>query len=140
LELKLVEDPVTYILRQKLSASRRGSAARHGTRPRPLGDAQRHGGIDTGETWYVLSAGCRYGATCASAVENRNNTNPSLWQVNFTLSPEAAKRSALHSAKYWPPDGHRFGSPVIPRHHPRQDEDSGEITGNFSQESAHIWR
>jgi len=73
-------------------------------------------------------------------VENRNNTNPSLWQVNFTLSPEAAKRFGLHSAKYWPPDGHRFGSPVISAHIQGKIEDSGEITAISARNRLTIWR
>src|SRR5205814_9728657 len=32
------------------------------------------------------------GRDLRSAVENRNSTNPGMWQVNFTLSPEAARR------------------------------------------------
>jgi len=43
------------------------------------------------------------GRNPASAVETRNTNNPGLWQVEpFTLSPEAARRSAHSSPQQKP--------------------------------------
>jgi preprotein translocase subunit SecD len=141
LELKLVEDPVTYSS-QTEALSRHGGVLPPGTELVPGRSETRNatGGIDTGETWYVLSrAAAVTGRDLRSAVENRNNTNPSLWQVNFTLSPEAAKRFGPFTQQNIGRQmaivlDHRvISAPTIQG----KIEDSGEITGNFSQESAH---
>jgi preprotein translocase subunit SecD len=141
LELKLVEDPATYAS-QTEALSRHGGILPPGTEIVPGRSETRNatGGIDTGETWYVLSrAAAVTGRDLRSAVENRNNTNPSLWQVNFTLSPEAAKRFGPFTQQNIGRQmaivlDHRvISAPTIQG----KIEDSGEITGNFSQESAH---
>jgi preprotein translocase subunit SecD len=141
LELKLVEDPATYTS-QTEALSRHGGILPPGTEIVPGRSETRNatGGIDTGETWYVLSrAAAVTGRDLRSAVENRNNTNPSLWQVNFTLSPEAAKRFGPFTQQNIGRQmaivlDHRvISAPTIQG----KIEDSGEITGNFSQESAH---
>src|SRR6266851_1114035 len=94
LELKLVEDPTTYTS-QTEALSRHGGVLPPGTelvRDDPK-TRKSTGGIDTGESWYVLGrASVVTGRDLRSAVENRNTTNPGMWQVNFTLSPEAARR------------------------------------------------
>src|SRR5229473_1616372 len=94
LELKLVEDPNPY-------PSEAAALAAHGgvlppnTEIVPGSSEMRNpsGGFDTGESWYVLSrAPIVTGRDLRSAVETRNTNNPGMWQVNFTLSPEAARR------------------------------------------------
>jgi len=141
LELKLVEDPATYTS-QTEALSRHGGVLPPGTEIVPGRSETRNaaGGIDTGETWYVLSrAAAVTGRDLRSAVENRNSTNPTLWQVNFTLSPEAARRFGPFTQQNIGRQmaivlDHRvISAPTIQG----KIEDSGEITGNFSQESAH---
>jgi preprotein translocase subunit SecD len=141
LELKLVEDPATYTS-QTEALSRHGGVLPPGTEIVPGRSETRNatGGIDTGETWYVLSrAAAVTGRDLRSAVENRNNTNPTMWQVNFTLSPEAARRFGPFTQQNIGRQmaivlDHRvISAPTIQG----KIEDSGEITGNFSQESAH---
>ncbi len=141
LELKLVEDPRTYSS-QVEALSAHGGVLPPGTEL-VRDDPKTHksaAGSDTGETWYVVSrAPIVTGRDLRSAVENRSTANPGMWQINFTLSPEAA---------------HRFG-PFTQQNIGRQMaivldhlvssaptiqgriDDTGEITGNFSQESAH---
>src|SRR5467141_2170872 len=141
LELRLVRDPVVYSS-QAEALSRHGGVLPPGTELLPGRSESRtsSGGIDTGETWYVLSrAAAVTGRDLRSAVEHRNNTNPSLWQVNFTLSPEAARRFGPFTQQNIGRQmaivlDHRvISAPTIQG----KIEDSGEITGNFSQESAH---
>src|SRR5467141_4523084 len=141
LELKLMEDPQTYSS-QAEALSRHGGVLPPGTELVPGRSETRNaaGGIDTGETWYVLSrAPIVTGRDLRSAVENRNTANPGMWQVNFTLSPEAAKRFGPFTQQNIGRQmaivlDHRVTSaPTIQG----RIDDSGEITGNFSQESAH---
>jgi preprotein translocase subunit SecD len=141
LELKLVEDPVPYAS-QAEALSRHGGVLPPGTELVPGRSETRNatGGIDTGESWYVLSrAPAVTGRDLRSAVENRNTTNPGMWQVNFTLSPEAARRFGPFTQQNIGRQmaivlDHRVSSaPTIQG----RIDDTGEITGNFSQESAH---
>jgi len=141
LELKLVEDPRTYSS-QVEALSAHGGVLPPGTELVHDDPKTRKstGGVDTGAPWSVVSrAPIVTGRDLRSAIENRSAANPGMWQVNFTLSPEAA---------------HRFG-PFTQQNIGRQMaivldhlvtsaptiqgkiEDTGEITGNFSQESAH---
>src|SRR5882724_2042345 len=141
LELKLMEDPQTYSS-QAEALSRHGGVLPPGTELVPGRSESRNpsGGFDTGEVWYVLSrAPIVTGRDLRSAVENRNTANPGMWQVNFTLSPEAAKRFGPFTQQNI---GHQMAivldhrvtsAPTIQG----RIDDSGEITGNFSQESAH---
>jgi preprotein translocase subunit SecD len=141
LELKLMEDPQTYSS-QAEALSRHGGVLPPGTELVPGRPETRNpsGGFDTGEVWYVLSrAPIVTGRDLRSAVENRNTANPGMWQVNFTLSPEAAKRFGPFTQQNIGRQmaivlDHRVSSaPTIQG----RIDDSGEITGNFSQESAH---
>ncbi len=141
LELKLVEDPTTYTS-QTEALSRHGGVLPPGTelvRDDPK-TRKSTGGIDTGETWYVLGrASVVTGRDLRSAVENRNTTNPGMWQVNFTLSPEAARRFGPFTQQNIGRQmaivlDHRvYSAPSING----RIDDSGMIEGNFSQESAH---
>jgi preprotein translocase subunit SecD len=91
LELKLVEDPVPYGS-QVEALSRHGGVLPPGTELVSGRSETRNstGGIDAGESWYVLTrAPAVTGRDLRSAVETRNTNNPGMWQVNFTLSPEA---------------------------------------------------
>src|SRR4029077_20036049 len=88
LELRLVEDPVSYSS-QTEALSRHGGVLPPGTELVPGRSETRNatGGVDTGESWYVLSrAAAVTGRDLRSAVETRNTNNPGMWQVNFTLS------------------------------------------------------
>jgi preprotein translocase subunit SecD len=141
LELKLVEDPVAY-------ASQTEALARHGGVLPPgtelvSGRSESRtatGAADAGESWYVLSrAPIVTGRDLRSATENRNTNNPGMWQVNFTLSAEAARRFGpfteqnLHRQMAIVLEHRVYSAPVING----RIDDSGMIEGNFSQESAH---
>jgi preprotein translocase subunit SecD len=141
LELRLMEDPVTYSS-QAEALSRHGGVLPPGTELVPGRSEARNpsGGFDTGEVWYLLSrAPVVTGRDLRSAVENRSTSNPGMWQVNFTLSPEAAKRFGPFTQQNIGRQmaivlDHRVTSaPTIQG----RIDDSGEITGNFSEESAH---
>ena len=140
LELRLVEDPITYPSVSAYMAQHtvlppgtelvRGSA--EGRNP--------NGTTDNSEVWYLVDrAPVVTGRDLRSAVENRNASNPGMWQINFTLSPEAARRFGPFTQQNIGRQmaivlDHRVTSaPTIQG----KIEDSGEITGNFSQESAH---
>jgi preprotein translocase subunit SecD len=141
LELRLVEDPVSYSS-QAEALSRHGGVLPPGTELVPGRSETRNatGGVDTGESWYVLSrAAAVTGRDLRSAVETRNTNNPGMWQVNFTLSPEAARRFGPFTEQNRGRQmaivlEHRvYSAPVING----RIDDSGLIEGNFSQESAH---
>jgi preprotein translocase subunit SecD len=141
LELRSVEDPQTYSS-QAEALSRHGGVLPPGTELVPGRSEARNpsAGFDTGEVWYLLDrAPVVTGRDLRSAVENRSTTNPGMWQVNFTLSPEAAKRFGPFTQQNIGRQmaivlDHRVTSaPTIQG----RIDDSGEITGNFSEESAH---
>src|SRR5882762_1695363 len=141
LELRLVEDPVPYAS-QAEALSRHGGVLPPGTELVPGRSETRNpsGGFDTAESWYVLSrAPVVTGRDLRSAVETRNSSNPGMWQVNFTLSPEAARRFGPFTEQNKGRQmaivlEHRvYSAPVING----RIDDSGLIEGNFSQESAH---
>jgi preprotein translocase subunit SecD len=141
LELKLVEDPASY-------TSESDALAKHGGVLPPNtelvpGNSERRtasGAPETGESWYVLSrAPVVTGRDLRSATENRNTNNPGQFEVNFTLSGDAAKRfgpftEANKGRQMAIVLEHRvYSAPVING----RIDDSGMIEGNFSQESAH---
>ena len=141
LELRLVEDPVPYAS-QAEALSRHGGVLPPGTELVPGRSETRNpsGGFDTAESWYVLSrAPVVTGRDLRSAVETRNSSNPGMWQVNFTLSPEAARRFGPFTEQNKGRQmaivlEHRvYSAPVING----RIDDQGLIEGNFSQESAH---
>ena len=141
LELKLVEDPSSF-------TSESDALAKHGgvlppnTELAP-GNSERRtasGTPETGESWYLLSrAPVVTGRDLRSATENRNTNNPGQFEVNFTLSGDAAKRfgpftEANKGRQMAIVLEHRvYSAPVING----RIDDSGMIEGNFSQESAH---
>ena len=141
LELKLVEDVRTYSSQSEALAAH-GGVLPPGTELVPGRSETRNptGVVDTSETWYVLSrAAAVTGRDLRSAVENRSTSNPGMWQINFTLSPEAARRfgpftqNNLGRQMAIVLDHFVSSAPTIQG----KIEDNGEITGNFSQESAH---
>ena len=141
LELKLVEDPQTY-------PSESDALAKHGGVLPPNSELlpgrsevrTASGAPDTGQAWYLLSrAPVVTGRDLRSATENRNTNNPGQFEVNFTLSGDAAKRFGPFTEQN---KGRQmaivlehkvYSAPVING----RIDDSGMIEGNFSQESAH---
>ena len=79
------------------------------------------------------------GRDLRSATENRNTNNPGQFEVNFSLSGDAAKRFGPFTEQNMGRQmaivlEHRvYSAPVING----RIDDSGVIEGNFSQESAH---
>jgi preprotein translocase subunit SecD len=141
LELRLVRDPVVYSS-QAEALSRHGGVLPPGTELLPgRSESRTSSGVpDTGEGWYLVDrAPVVTGRDLRSAVETRNTNNPGQFQVNFTLSPEAARRFGPFTQQNI---GQRmaivlehrvYSAPVING----RIEDSGMIEGNFSQETAH---
>ncbi len=138
LELRLVNDPQTY-------PSIAAYMAQHTVLPAgdelvPACADNRTTGSNAGDTYYVLNrAPIVTGRDLRSATESRNTTNPGTWQVNFTLSPEAARR-------FGPFTQQNIGRnmAIVLDHCVKSDpvingriDDSGMIEGNFSQQSAH---
>src|SRR5438477_6783123 len=141
LELRLVADPRTYASQSEALTAHGGilppgtelMSGRNETSSAP-------GAPQQGEVWYVVNrAPIVTGRDLRTATELRNTNNPGQWQVNFTLSSEAAHRfgpftetnkgSQLaivlqHSV---------YSAPVING----RIDDNGMIEGNFGQESAH---
>src|SRR6266436_5438470 len=141
LELKLVEDPVPYSSQME-ALTRHGGVLPPGTEIVPGRSETRNptGGVDTGESWYVLNrAPIVTGRDLRSAVENRHANNPGHYQLNFTLSPDAARRFGpfteqnLHRQMAIVLEHRVYSAPVING----RIDDSGMIEGNFSQERAH---
>ena len=140
LELRLVEDPQTFPSQAAALASH-GGILPQGSEliPGRSESAGRTGAADTGEAWYIASRSAIVtGRDLRSAVENRS-TNPGQWQINFALSPDAARRFGPFTEQNIGRQmaivlQHRvYSAPVIKA----RIEDSGVIEGNFSQESAH---
>ncbi len=141
LELKLVEDPTTYPSQVAALAAHGGVlppgseilAGRNESRTPTTPD-------QSGEVWYVLSRSpVVTGRDLRSATENRATQNPGQWQINFSLSADAARRFGPFTEQNINRQmaivlQHRvYSAPVI---HGRID-DTGVIEGNFSQDSAH---
>ena len=140
LELRLVEDPVTYSSVADYMAQHTVLLAGSELLPGRAENRTPSGVAQTGEVWYVVArAPVVTGRDLRSAVENRNNRNPGTWQVDFTLSPEAARRFGPFTQQNIGRQmaivlDHRVNSaPVING----RIDDSGLIEGNFSQQSAH---
>jgi preprotein translocase subunit SecD len=139
LELTLVEDPTPYPS-ESAALAQHGGVLPLGTQVLPGRSENRTGAPDTGESWYVLSrAPIVTGRDLRTAVETRSTNNPTLWQVNFTLSPDAARRFGPFTEQNKGRQmaivlDHRvYTAPVING----RIEDSGLIEGNFTQETSH---
>jgi len=141
LELKLVSDPTTY-------PSEAGALAAHGgvlppgTQILPgTNEARNAQGAPVGGTvYYVVDRTAAVtGRDLRNATESRNTEMPGQWQINFTLSSEAGRRfgqfteANIQRQMAIVLENKVFSAPTIQS----KIEDSGRITGNFSQESAH---
>jgi len=140
LELRLVQDPTTY-------PSVAAYMAQHTVLPAGAellpgrSEARTPSGVtDTGEVWWVVErAPVVTGRDLRSALETRNTTNPGTWQVDFTLSPEAARRFGPFTQQNIGRNmaivlDHKVNSaPVING----RIDDRGMIEGSFSEQSAH---
>ncbi len=139
LELKLVEDPTTYPS-QVAALAAHGGVLPPGSEIMAGRNENRTATPDQGEVWYVLSRSpVVTGRDLRSATENRSTQNPGQWQINFSLSADAARRFGPFTEQNINRQmaivlQHRvYSAPVI---HGRID-DTGVIEGNFSQDSAH---
>jgi preprotein translocase subunit SecD len=141
LELKLVEDPIVYTSETE-ALQKHGGILPAGTEIVPgRAPTQTPSGVtDSGEGWYLLDrAPVITGRDLRSATENRSTNNPGQYQVNFSLSAEAAKRFGPFTEQN---KGRQmaivlekrvYSAPVING----RIDDSGEISGSFSQDTAH---
>jgi preprotein translocase subunit SecD len=139
LELRLVEDPTTYPS-QVAALAAHGGVLPPGTEIVAGRNESRTPTPDQGEVWYVLArAPVVTGRDLRSATENRSSQNPGQWQINFSLSADAARRFGPFTEQNINRQmaivlQHRvYSAPVI---HGRID-DTGVIEGSFSQDSAH---
>lgn len=141
LELKLVEDPTTYPSEAAALAAHGGILPPNTEIVRGRNESRNaQNPQETGEVWYVLSrTPVVTGRDLRNATENRNTEMPGQWQINFTLSGEAARRFGPFTEQN---KGRQmaivlekrvYSAPVIQS----RIEDSGRIEGNFSQETAH---
>jgi preprotein translocase subunit SecD len=141
LELRLVEDPRPYSSQTEGLAAHAGFLPA-GTELMPGRNETRTstGAPEQGEVWYLVSrAPIVTGRDLKNASESRNTNNPGQWQVNFTLSSEAARRfgpftEANKDKQLAIVLEHRvYSAPVING----RIDDNGMIEGNFGQESSH---
>ena len=139
LELRLVEDPTTY-RSQAEALAQHGGVLPPGTELVSGRSDSRTTPQDAGEVWYVLSrTAVVTGRDLRTATENRNTNNPGQWQVNFSLSPDGARRFGpfteqnIHRQMAIVLERRVYSAPVINS----RIDDQGFIEGNFSQESAH---
>ncbi len=140
LELKLVEDPRSYASELEALGAHNGILPPGTELVRGRSEGRSSSGAPAGESWYVLSrAPVVTGRDLRSAQENRNTQNPGQWQVNFSLSTEAARRFGPFTEQNTGRQmaivlEHRvYSAPVINS----RIDDSGVIEGRFGQEEAH---
>jgi len=139
LELKLVEDASAYPSEIAALTAHNGIL--------PVGTELMRGKNESnaapgtsGETWYILQrVPVVTGRDLRNAQENRDTRNPSQWQVNFSLSTEAAPRFGAFTEQNIGRQmaivlDHRVTT--APRINGRI-EDSGVIEGTFTQQEAH---
>jgi preprotein translocase subunit SecD len=138
LALTLVADPNVYTSQADFM-QKHGGVLPPGTQLVPGRAGQTSSGSATTETWYLLDrAAIITGRDLRSATENRSPNNPGQYQVNFTLSADAAKRFGPFTEQHIGQDmaivleNSVYSAPVIKG----KIEDSGEIEGNFSQDTA----
>ncbi|HMI52679.1 MAG TPA: protein translocase subunit SecD [Candidatus Saccharimonadales bacterium] len=140
LELRLVEDPTPYPSESAALAAHSGILPAGTEIMAGRSEARASSAADSAEVWYVLSrAPVVTGRDLRSSTEVRNTNNPTQFQVNFTLSADAAKRFGpftaqnLHRQMAIVIDHRVYSAPVING----RIDDTGMIEGNFSQETAH---
>ena len=139
LELRLVEDPQAYPSQAAALGGHAGILPQ-GSELLSGRNESRSASDAGGESWYIVSRSpIVTGRDLRGATENRSTQNPGQWQINFSLSPDAARRFGPFTEQNIGRQmaivlEHRvYSAPVI---HGRI-EDSGVIEGNFSQDSAH---
>jgi preprotein translocase subunit SecD len=139
LELRLVEDPQAYPS-QAAALGGHGGILPQGSELLSGRNESRSASEAGGESWYIVSRSpIVTGRDLRGATENRSTQNPGQWQINFSLSPDAARRFGPFTEQNIGRQmaivlEHRvYSAPVI---HGRI-EDTGVIEGNFSQDSAH---
>jgi preprotein translocase subunit SecD len=141
LELTLVEDPNPYPS-ESAALAQKGGVLPAGTqllKERP--DARtRQNPNDTSENWYLVSrTPVVTGRDLRNATESRNAEMPGQWQINFTLSAEAARRFGPFTEQNRGRqmaivlDHQIYSAPTIQS----RIEDQGRIDGSFSQDAAH---
>jgi preprotein translocase subunit SecD len=139
LQLKLVEDPSVYTSEAD-ALQKHGGVLPAGSELVQGRDQNRPGsGAPAGEAWYILSrSSIITGRDLRSATPNRSTNNPGQYQVNFTLSSDAARTFGPFTASHIGQqmaivlEKKVYSAPVING----RIDDSGEISGNFSQDSA----
>ncbi len=136
LELRRVEDPTPY------PSEAAALAAHNGILPpgTELVRGKAAPGQGGGENWWLLDrAPVVTGRDLRSTSESRNSNRPGTWQVNFSLSTDAARR-------FGPFTEQNIGRPMAIVIDHRVDsaptinariEDQGYIEGSFDEQSAH---
>ena len=140
LELKLVEDPTTYPSEAAALAAHGGILPPNTEIVKGRNESRQQNQPEGGEAWYLLNrTPIVTGRDLRSATENRNTEMPGQWQINFTLTGEAARRfgpfTEQNKGRQMAIELEKrvYSAPVIQS----RIDDSGRIDGNFSQESAH---
>ena len=142
LELRLVHPGGPYTSQAEALAPT-GGILPPGTELMPGKNESRStpGAVPATELWYIVDrAPIVTGKDLRTAQETHSNpNNPGQWQVNFTLSQEAAKRFGPFTEQNI---GHQLAIVLDHRIESAPNingkiEDQGMIEGNFSQESAH---
>jgi preprotein translocase subunit SecD len=139
LELKLVEDPATYPSQAAALAAHGGILPPNTEIVPGRSESRNQNPQGSGEVWYILSrAPIVTGRDLRSATEERNPEMPGQWQINFTLTGQAARRFGPFTDENKGRqmaielEHHVYSAPVIQG----RIDDQGRIDGNFSQESA----
>jgi len=141
LELTLVQDPNPYPSEAAALAAH-GGVLPAGTELLKQRSESRNpqNPSDTGDSWYLVSrTPVVTGRDLRNATESRNTEMPGQWQINFTLSAEAARRFGPFTDQNRGRqmaivlDHQVYSAPTIQS----RIEDQGRIDGNFSQQSAH---
>jgi preprotein translocase subunit SecD len=139
LELRLVKGPQTYES-QTQALSGLGGILPAGTELMAgRNESRSSSGAPQGEVWYLVDrAPIVTGRDLRGATAVRSTNNPSQWQVNFTLSGEAARRFGPFTERN---KGSQLAIVLDRRVYSAPEirgviEDNGMIEGNFGQESA----
>ena len=141
LELKRVEDPTTYPS-QAAALGAHGGVLPAGSElvPGRSETTSPSGTSQGGDVWYLLArAPIVTGKDLRGASETPRANNPGQYQVDFTLSRDAADRFGPFTERNIGRqmaivlDNKVYSAPVING----KIEDNGMIEGNFSQASAH---
>lgn len=141
LALTLVEDPTLYSS-QAEALSKHNGILPPGTElvPSELQSRSVPGSQQETQGWYLVDrAPIVTGVDLRSATENRSNTMPGQWIVNFSLSADAARRFGPFTQQHLGQqmaillDHKVYTAPTING----RIEDQGMIEGNFTQQSSH---